>query len=215
MSQECEIWQWCVTTNKLLDIKQINTMAASSCKHSLESLVHVARRGWLGEAKVLSILNHRGIQLRLAYSWARLAILAVGKGRGRMFLLLLFLFHSFSSCSPVLLVSSPILSLLFIFSLSMGDNTKWPTRVDVLLNPTQSNHAARLLMSRLVWVFTINSLHHYWLSFLHEKIHSGTCTYQRVLQQTSNVLGGFFYQVLSCTHKNEGTPFMMYFRVQL
>ena len=51
--------------------------------------------GW---AKVLCILRHQGIQLRLAYSWARPAILAVGKGRGRKVITFLFLpFHSFSS----------------------------------------------------------------------------------------------------------------------
>ena len=41
--------------------------------------------------------RHRGVQLILAYSWARSAILAAGKGREEMFLFLLFLhFHSFS-----------------------------------------------------------------------------------------------------------------------
>ena len=43
--------------------------------------------GWSGGAKVLCILHHRGVQLILAYSWARPAILVVGKGRGGMFLL--------------------------------------------------------------------------------------------------------------------------------
>ena len=42
--------------------------------------------------------HHWGVQLILAYSWARPAILVVGKGRGGMFLFLLFLhFHSCSS----------------------------------------------------------------------------------------------------------------------
>ena len=58
--------------------------------------------GWLGGAKVLCILHHRGVQLILAYSWARPAILVAGKGRGGMFLFLLFLhFHSCSSFFPV------------------------------------------------------------------------------------------------------------------
>ena len=38
--------------------------------------------GWSGGAKVLCILHHWGVQLILAYSWARPAILIVGKGRG-------------------------------------------------------------------------------------------------------------------------------------
>ena len=81
-------------------------------------------KGWLGEAKVSCILCHWGVQLILAYSWARLAILVAGKGRGGIFLFLLFLhFHSFSflSCPSL---SSPLLSLLFLFSLSVGDGTK-------------------------------------------------------------------------------------------
>ena len=48
--------------------------------------------GWLGVTKVLCILRHRGVQLILAYSWARPAILVAGKGRGGMFLFLLFLY---------------------------------------------------------------------------------------------------------------------------
>ena len=58
--------------------------------------------GWSGGAKVSCILCHRGVQLILAYSWARPAILVAGKGREVMFLFLLFLhFHSCSSFFPV------------------------------------------------------------------------------------------------------------------
>ena len=96
--------------------------------------------------------HHWGVQLILAYSWARPAILVVGKGRGGMFLFLLFLhFHSCSSFFPVPLsslslflpcpsLSSPLLSLLSLFSLSLGDDTKWPSRVDVSLNPNTINN---------------------------------------------------------------------------
>ena len=66
-------------------------------------------RGWSGGVKVLCILHHWGVQLILAYSWARPAILVVGKGRGGMFLFLLFLhFHSCSSFFPV-----PLFHLLY------------------------------------------------------------------------------------------------------
>ena len=41
--------------------------------------------------KVSCILRHRGVQLILAYSWARPAILVAGKDRGGM-LFLLFLY---------------------------------------------------------------------------------------------------------------------------
>ena len=62
--------------------------------------------GWSGGAKVSCFLchrgGHRGVQLILAYSWARPAILVAGKGREVMFLFLLFLyFHSCSSFFPV------------------------------------------------------------------------------------------------------------------
>ena len=56
---------------------------------------------WLGGAKVSCIFCHQGVQLILAYSWARPAILVAGKGRV-MFLFLLYLhLHSCSSSFPV------------------------------------------------------------------------------------------------------------------
>ena len=63
-------------------------------------------------AKVLCILCHLGIQLVLAYSWARPAILVAGKGRGGVFLFLLFL-HFHSCSSPCSSLSSLLLSLFF------------------------------------------------------------------------------------------------------
>ena len=60
------------------------------------------------------------VKLILSYNWARSVILVAGKGRGRMFLFLLFL-----TFIPVPLSSCPSLSsLLSLFSLSLGDNTK-------------------------------------------------------------------------------------------
>ena len=71
-------------------------------------------RGWSGGAKVSCILRHLGVQLILANSWARPAILVAGKGRGGMFLLLLFLhFHSCSFFFPVTLFH--LFYYLFIF----------------------------------------------------------------------------------------------------
>ena len=74
--------------------------------------------------KVLCILHHWGVQLILAYSWARPAVLVAGKGRGGMFvfhLLIHFILVLFLPCSSL---SSPLLSLLSLFSLSLGDDTK-------------------------------------------------------------------------------------------
>ena len=60
-------------------------------------IVFIRTVGWSGGAKVSCILHHRGVQLILAYSWARPAILVAGKGRWGIFLFLLFL--HFHSCS--------------------------------------------------------------------------------------------------------------------
>ena len=68
------------------------------------------------------ILRHRDVQLILAYSWARPA-LAAGKGIGFFFSSSVGLFHSFSFL-PCPSPSSPLLSLLSLFSLSLGDDTK-------------------------------------------------------------------------------------------
>ena len=83
-------------------------------------------------AKVSCILRHQGVQLMLAYRWARPAIVVAGKGRGGMFLFLLFLpFHSCSSFFPV-----PISFISSTLSLSQG---VWILRVhtvhtDVFIN---------------------------------------------------------------------------------
>ena len=92
------------------------------------------RTGLVSGVKVLCILHHRGIQLILVYSWTRPAILVAGKGRGGMYLFLLFLhFHSCSSFFPVLLFHL-FYYLFYLFSPFLWETT----RVDVLLNPTQS-----------------------------------------------------------------------------
>ena len=81
-------------------------------------------RGWSGGAKVLCILHHWGVRLILAYSWARPAILVVGKGRGGMFLFLLFLhFHSCSSFFPVPLFHL-LYSLFYLFSPFLWETTQ-------------------------------------------------------------------------------------------
>ena len=81
-------------------------------------------RGWSGGAKVLCILHHWGVQLILAYSWARPAILVVGKGRGGMFLFLLFLhFLSCSSFFPVPLFHL-LYSLFYLFSPFLWETTQ-------------------------------------------------------------------------------------------
>ena len=90
----------------------------------LISLCKLSVGGWSGGAKVLCILHHWGVQLILAYSWARPAILVVGKGRGGMFLFLLFLhFHSCSSFFPVPLFHL-LYSLFYLFSPFLWETTQ-------------------------------------------------------------------------------------------
>ena len=96
-------------------------MAISS---ETNTVVVTSVRGWSGRAKVLCILHHWGVQLILAYSWARPAILVVGKGRGGMFLFLLFLhFHSCSSFFPVPLFHL-LYSLFYLFSPFLWETTQ-------------------------------------------------------------------------------------------
>ena len=52
-------------------------------------------------------------------------------------------------CLPCPSLSSPLLSLLSLFSLSLGDDTKWPTKIDVSLNPNKIKFLDRL--SPLRW----------------------------------------------------------------
>ena len=80
--------------------------------------------GWSGGAKVSCILCQRGVQLILAYSWSRPAILVVGKGRGGMVLFLLFLlFHSCSSFFPVPLFHL-FYYLFYLFSPFLWETTQ-------------------------------------------------------------------------------------------
>ena len=81
-------------------------------------------RGWSGVAMVSCILRHRGVQLKLAYSWARPAILVAGKGRGGMFLFLLFLhFHSCSYFFPNRLFHL-LYYLFYLFSPFLWETTQ-------------------------------------------------------------------------------------------
>ena len=69
-------------------------------------------------------LTSRGRPTDIGVQLGKTCHLVAGKGRRGMFLFLLFLhFHSFSflSCPSL---SSPLLSLLSLFSLSPGDDTK-------------------------------------------------------------------------------------------
>ena len=103
-----------------------------SCESSAWQMIHMKwqdlfslkKRGWSGVAMVLCILRHRGVQLKLAYSWARPAILVAGKGRGGMFLFLLFLhFHSCSYFFPNRLCHL-LYYLFYLFSPFLWETTQ-------------------------------------------------------------------------------------------
>ena len=89
------------------------------CQHPFDRRPHVkSGENWS------SGFDHWGVQLILAYSWARSAILVVGKGRGGMFLFLLFLhFHSCSSFFPVPLFHL-LYSLCYLFSPFLWETTQ-------------------------------------------------------------------------------------------
>ena len=98
-----------------------------------ENSWHSGVVGWCEGAVYLTSLERPtdiGLQLGKA------CYPVVGKGRGGNVFI-----SSVSSLSflylflPCPSLSSPLLSLLSLFSLSLGDDTKWPSRVDVSLNP--------------------------------------------------------------------------------
>ena len=80
--------------------------------------------GWVRQrcsvSYVTGLGGGEGVQLRLAYSWTRPAILAAGKGRRECFYF--FCFFTFIHFPlSLLFLSSPLLSF---FSLSLGDGTQ-------------------------------------------------------------------------------------------
>ena len=97
-------------THTMFDIITTHTPVGAQSKHFLFikfqplyfcQLSFECVGGWVVRKCHVSFVT-QGVQLILAYSWARPAILVAGKGREVMFLFLLFLhFHSCFSCFPV------------------------------------------------------------------------------------------------------------------
>ena len=108
------------------------------------------------------ILCHWGVQLILAYSWARPAILVAGKGRGGMFLFLLFLhFHSCSSFFRV-----PLFHLLYylfhLFSPFLWGRHKMTHKGWRVVKP-QHNQLWSLAFSFMFWInYTCTFSHQTW-----------------------------------------------------
>ena len=92
-------------------------------------VIFINLMGWSGGVKVSCILSHWGIQLILAYSWARPAIFVAG----------LFLhFHSSSSFLSPSIISSTLLYLFSPFFWEMTQNDPLCTMVDVKPQHNQS-----------------------------------------------------------------------------
>ena len=99
-------------------------------------------------AKMLCILRHWGVQLILAYSWARPAVLVAGKGRGECFYFLSFFTFILFPLSSLAL--SFVYSTIFFFSfLPLSERQhKMTQRVDTPLNPntiSQSNKQTKVI----------------------------------------------------------------------
>ena len=109
-------WVREISLKQNINLRRVEDIDCPCLSPLLDLPLYLLIGGWSGGAKVLCILHHWGVQLIVAYSWARPAILVVGKGRGGRFLFLLFLhFHSCSSFLPVRLVHL-LYSLFYLFS---------------------------------------------------------------------------------------------------
>ena len=119
------IWL-CFSNTKTSRLMKLHTYIHHDAPCPLPSTI---TGGWSGVAKVSCILRHRGIQLILAYSWARLAVLVAGKGRGEYFissvsfLSFLFLFLPCPSLSSTLL-SFLLYYLFYLFSPFLWETTQ-------------------------------------------------------------------------------------------
>ena len=92
---------WAGSGEKKNICKQQRYWTACAYALSCQDLRCTPVGGWVVRRCHVSFVT-RGVQLILAYSWARPAILVAGKGREVMFLFLLFLhFHSCFSFFPV------------------------------------------------------------------------------------------------------------------
>ena len=76
---------------------------------------HLMHVEWSRVAKVSCILRHRGVKVKLAYSWAMPAILVAGKSRGHVFISSVSSLSTLFLFLPIPSLSSPLLSLQSFF----------------------------------------------------------------------------------------------------
>ena len=87
----------CWSGGRGFDLHRVRQHSFIEIDYEIFSAVILSLLGVVRCGKGVVCLIHRGVQLILAYSWARPAILVADKGRGGMLLFLLFL--HFRSCS--------------------------------------------------------------------------------------------------------------------
>ena len=80
-------------------------------------------------------------------------------------------------------LSSLLLSLLSLFSFSLGDDTKWPTRVDMSLNPNTIKKKKILVSNRIYFPV--------WYEYDIQLIYSLPLKWQANMQQTTFLI--FFF----------------------
>ena len=85
-------------------------------------------------------------------------------------------------------LSSLLLSLLSLFSLSLGDDTKWPTRVDVSLNPNTINQFNDKLKVTWSTCFPTIVLHGRQLLWLPVPMTSCSCPVNKIYSEKGSTL---------------------------
>ena len=133
------VWYW----SELFAKAYLSNMVITTVLFQRGEFVGVGGGGggrdvWWGKGAVY--LKSPGVHMILAYCLVRPAIFAAGRGREGECFFVSFI-SSASSLSVVFVSSVPLSSLLSLLSspFLLGDNTKWPIRVDVSLNANSIN----------------------------------------------------------------------------
>ena len=116
----------------------ISYVSLSFAFPSIWSVSLFPRGGWLRQRCHVSCVTRASNWYWLTVGQGLLPLQQVGVEGECFYFFCFFTFIHFPP-SPLSLSFIPLLSLLSLFSLSLGDDTKWPTRVDVSLNPNTIN----------------------------------------------------------------------------
>ena len=166
----CDLLSWKL---RWIAVFRVNHISVGKGSGHIKFRVMCRVEWWSGVVKVSCILRLQGVQLILAYSWARPAILVAGKGRGGMFLFLLLytIIPVFLSSLSLSFISSTISSISFLhFSGRRHKMTHkgWPVVKPQL---SQSIWAAS---REKVWIF-VNEQHRFWWNCVGAQHHLNLC----------------------------------------